>query len=168
MQEDLYEIHIRSLGLAQALNREKFKHTVLLAAKIAYWPVPSWQEAIIQFTLVSERKKDQLVIEKQDEQQEMLKIFPIRKRYGSLDLVQYYNGPAAGELKEILFAASRLAGYATPPMGVAPAIALPSGQKYFLLTRRTPFLEVNIPEHWRPLISENTRNLVGERLGMNR
>jgi len=168
MQEDLYEIHIRSLGLAQALNREKFKHTVLLGAKIAYWPVPTWQEAIVQFTLVSERKKDQLVIEKQDEQQEMLKIFPIRKRYGSLDLVQYYNGSAASELKETLFAASRLASYAAPPMGVAPAIALPSGQKYFLLTRRTPFFEENVPEHWAPLISVNTRNLVSERLGMNR
>ena len=169
MQEELYETHIRSLGLAHALNREKFKNTVLLGAKIAFWPpIPSWQESMIQFTLVSERKKDQLVIEKKDEQQEMLKIFPIRKRYGSLDLVQYYDGPAANDLKETLRAASGLASYAAPPMGVAPALALPSGQKYFLLTRRTPFLEVNIPEHWRPLISENTRNLVGERLGMNR
>jgi hypothetical protein len=169
MQEELYETHIRSLGLAHALNREKFKNTVLLGAKIAFWPpIPSWQESMIQFTLVSERKKDQLVIEKKDEQQEMLKIFPIRKRYGSLDLVQYYDGPAANDLKETLRVASGLASYAAPPMGVAPAIVFPSGQKYFLLTRRTPFLEVNIPEHWRPLIGENTRNLVGDRLGMNR
>jgi hypothetical protein len=168
MQEDLYEIHIRSLGLAHALNREIFKAPVLFAAKIGYWPIPNLQECIIQGTFVSTRNKDELVIEKKGEQQEMLKIFPIRKRYGSLDLVQYYNGPAANELKETLFAASRLASYAAPPMGVAPAIALPSGQKYFLLTRRTPFLEENVPEHWAPLISVNTRNLVSERLGMNR
>jgi hypothetical protein len=163
MQEDLYEIHIRSLGLAQALDREKFKQTVLFAAKIAYCPVFNWQECI-QSALVSNRNKDELLIDKKGEPQEMLKIFPIRKRYGSLDLVQYYDGPAANEMKETLLAASRFAS----SVGVAPAIPFPSEQKYFLLTRRTPFLEVNVPEHWRPLISENTRNLVSERLGMNR
>jgi hypothetical protein len=167
MQEDLYEIHIRSLKLVQELNRENFKAPALFAAKIAYWPIPNLQECIIQGTFFSTMTKDELIIEKKGEQQVMLKIVPIRKRYGSLDLVQYYDGPAAKELKEqFLFRWIQGAGLAYN-MSVPQALAFP-GQEYYLLTRRTPFLELTVPEHWRPLISENTRSLVSERVGMNR
>jgi hypothetical protein len=227
MQEDLYETHIRSLGIAQQLNRDKFKQAAFVAAKFAYvpfptcdMPVPNWHQWFIQVALVGEREKaetpfwvaklayvpiprcdmpvpnwhawfvqfalvgarerdwrrleDQLVIEKEGEQQVMLKVVPIRNRYGSLARVEYYDGPAAKELKEALFIASSLATFTplwascTPPMGIAPAILLPGGRQNFLLTRRTEFREENVREHWRFLISEDARRLVNSRLGLDR
>jgi hypothetical protein len=148
MQEDLYEIHQRSLRVSQDFHAKTFKAATTLAAKLAYWQVfqPAFVEAL------------------ETDQQEMNKILPIRQRFGLLDLVHYYDGPAAKELKEeFLF---RWVQGASMPFGNAASALTFPGHEYFLLTRTTPFLDENPPAHWRPLITKETRRITGGRLGL--
>jgi hypothetical protein len=76
--------------------------------------------------------------------------------------------PGAKELKEEFLAPWIQAAALAGGMGVPQAISFPNGHDYFLLTRKTPFLDETLPDDWRPLIFRETRALVSERVGMNR
>jgi hypothetical protein len=173
MQEDTYEMLQKSLGGAQVVYRDQFRNTAVLGAKLAFWPTPTWQQAIVQFAVVSAKENDA---------QEMNIVVPIRNRYGVLDLVQYYDGPhvrdgkadptglpvmpGAKELKEaFLFPWIQGAGLACN-MSVAQAIAFPTGHEYYLLTRRTQFLQENPPDDWRAVMPRDTRFLIAQRMGV--
>ncbi len=159
MQEDFYEAYQRSLGLTHVLNPDKFRDPAVLAAKIAYWPAPAWQEAIIQAMIVCEKQTDQ---------QEMTKVFPMRRRFGALDLIQYYDGHGAKERKEIFYAASQVGQ--TLGLSKLPFANVFPGHENYMLTRVRPMLEERepIPENWVPLISPGTRSTTRGRLGLDR
>jgi hypothetical protein len=113
MQEDLYEVHQRYLYEMQQLNNELFRQTALQTARI-FWPEPSALEAAVRLGMVV-----QFEIGEQADQG-LVDGMPIRKRYGSLDLMQYYDGPAAQATRTALYAASQVglaAGNAISPMG---------------------------------------------------
>jgi hypothetical protein len=152
MQEDLYEIHQRYLGLSQTVHRETFKKKAALAAKLgffpypievheptrevveaaaaqlAFWPYPTWREEIVRYAVVSQ---------KETEEQQMSRVVPIKKRLGPLDTVDYYDGPDALPLKDALFRWTQGASMAQNN-SVASAITYP-GQEFFLLSRAVAF-----------------------------
>ena len=152
MQEDLYEIHQRYLGLTQKVHAETFKKKAVLAAKVgffpypidlhepnreaveaaaaqlAYWPYPNWREEIVRYAVVSQ---------KETEEQAMSRVVPIKHRLGPLDTVEYYDGPDALPLKEALFRWTQGASMAQNH-SVAAAITYP-GQEFFLLSRAVAF-----------------------------
>lgn len=158
MQEDFYEHYQRSLGITHTLNQAKFREPALLAAKIAYWPTPTWQQSAIQFMLVSEKERDQ---------QEMAKIFPWRKRSGPLDMVQYYHSDESKELKQWL--CGWLHG-ASASAGNPSLVDLFAGREHLYLTADVPLESQASPPSraWVPLISPYARESTRDRLGLNR
>jgi hypothetical protein len=165
VQEDIYEIQIRNaLGKAHEVHREKFKNAAIASTVMAFSPSPGPQAAIVQAYVVTQKANSK----REEDQQEMNSIFPMRRRYGPLDLIQYYDGPAAKELKEeFLFRWIQGAGLAYN-LSVPQALAFPNGHEYYLLTRSTPFFEETPPLHWQALISKESRHVTRERLGINK
>ena len=161
MQEEFYEIYQRSLGEMHRNFPKNFKNAAILTAKVAYWPAPDWTGSLVQFAVVSYKETSK----RDDDIQEMTKVFPMRKRYGPLDRVQYYAGEGAKEAKEMLLVVSQV-GSQTAGTAIDPTLAIPSGREHFLLTRSTPFLEDVVPDNWRALISSSTRTTTGSRLGL--
>lgn len=152
MQEDLYEIHQRYLGLSQRVYLDSFKKKAVLAAKVgffpypvdvvepkreaveeaaiqlAFWPYPAWREELVRYAVVSQ---------KETEEQPMSKVVPIKQRLGPLDTVEYYDGPDALPLKDVIFRWT--AGAAAAPMpNFAASITYP-GQEFFILSRAVGF-----------------------------
>src|SRR5207244_1772363 len=82
MQEEAYETHQRYLREMQIHNREKFKQTAVQSAKI-FWPFPTWLEGATRVGMVAQLEADP---------QELIRVMPIKKCFGSLDMVHYYNG----------------------------------------------------------------------------
>ena len=89
----------------------------------------------------------------------------MKKRTGLLDQLQYYDGPAASDLRHFLFLWTQGAALA-PNMNVAATVTYP-GHEYHLLTRRANDIE-SVPEHWRQLITSETRRITANRLGLDR
>jgi len=103
MQEELYEIHQRYLGLGQKVHAEAFKKRALMTAKVgffpyplelvepktdvveaaaaqlAYWPFTHWREELARYVTVSLSEK---------EQQEVNRILPFKQRQGPLDAIE--------------------------------------------------------------------------------
>ncbi|HZZ77809.1 MAG TPA: hypothetical protein VFE62_04785 [Gemmataceae bacterium] len=152
MQEDLYEIHQRYLSLGQRVYGEAFKKRAALTAKVgffpypleliepkrevveaaaaqlAFWPTSQWREEIARYVAVSELETAQ---------QEMNRILPIKQRQGPLDAIEYYDGPAAKDLKEFLLQWTQGALMA-PTMNVVSAVTPPEIEN-LLLSRAITF-----------------------------
>lgn len=126
MQEDLYEIHQRYLGLTQTVHREEFKNKAILAAKLGFCPYPL--EFVARYALVSQ---------KETEEQQMARVVPTKRRLGPLDTVEYYEGPDAPVLKDALFRWTQGAALAQNN-SVAAAISYP-GLEFHLLSRAVAF-----------------------------
>ena len=183
MQEDMYETHLKALKGAQKLYAEDFNRTAVSGAHIASWHVadgtalfnPALPMLMLHKVVAWNPKKGEKpydpVSAVQDEPDEMLKILPIRQFYGPLDLVQYYDGAGAKELKEqFLHRWLQGASYATQmtiPNAILYPNGQPTGQDYFLLSHTVPFAEEFEQKNgWRPLITPATRAIVAQRLGM--
>ncbi len=124
-----------------------------LSAKLANWPLPSWREALV---------RDFVVRNKEREDPQMPKVLPIRKRWGPLDAVEYYDGPHAKEVKEALLLFTIGHGL---PMNAVTAIPYP-GIEYFYLCRRTPFIPETFAPNWKPIITAESRRVTAGRLGL--
>ncbi|MBI1831338.1 MAG: hypothetical protein HYR84_07810 [Planctomycetes bacterium] len=164
MQDDTYDIFQKYLGLTQKHRSKEFERALTLGAKIGnLWSMAPGLPAAAQYHLVGKLESEK------DPKKPMLRdILPARKRYGELDLVHFYDGPGAKELKEdFLFPWIHGASVAAN-RSVPQAIAFPNGHEYFLGALRTPFRQDKIGEHWRPLISAETRHLYFERAGLNK
>jgi hypothetical protein len=95
----------------------------------------------------------------------MNKVVPFRNRYGVLDHTQYYDGPDAKALKEeFLFRWIQGASLATN-MSVATAVTYP-GHEYYLLTRAVPSYDVAAPKDWKTVVSDDSRYITKQRLGL--
>ena len=105
---------------------------------------------------------------KEKDQQQMSRVVPIPNRMGPLDMVEYYDGPMAKELKEqFLFAWIAGAGL-SQNMSVASAVTFP-GHEYFLLSRAVTFQDAtSFHANWQPLILESTRAVTLGRRGVAR
>jgi hypothetical protein len=165
MQEELYEKYQRYLREMQLFHREKFKQAALQSAKL-FWPMPSCLEALSRVVMVTQFETDD---------QNLIHIMPIKKCYGPLDLIHYYDGPQAKEMKTALAAASQF-GLA-PGLGLAsaPQVALDAfsarllpEHEYYYLTKTTKVIEANVGPDWRPLIADETRRIVAIRLKLDR
>jgi hypothetical protein len=73
----------------------------------------------------------------------------------------------AKELKEDFLFRWTLGAGLCQNMSVAGAITLP-GHEYLLLSRMIPFLQEDHPKDWKPLISQESRRVTMDRLGLNR
>ena len=108
--------------------------------------------------------------------QALINVIPIRKRYGPLDMIQYYDGPSAKEIKTAMYTLSQMglaAGNASsvtdPNFRLAWFSAtLAPDHQYFYLTRTTKFVEENLPADYRPLITAETRRISNGRLNLDR
>jgi hypothetical protein len=166
MQEDLYEIHQRYLGIGQSVYRESFKKKAVLAAKVGFFPYPidlyEPQGDVRYHTLTAdvfqpgavesaaaqlaywpypawreEIARYAVVSLKELEEQQMRSVLPMKHRLGPLDMVEYYDGPDALPLKEALFQWTVGAGL-SQNMSVASAITYP-GHEFFLMSRAVSF-----------------------------
>jgi hypothetical protein len=77
--------------------------------------------------------------------------------------VQYYDGPAAKEVKEWLTDVLNAVSLST---GARP-VYFPA-YEYMLLTRMTPFTEDTAPANWRHIINPETRETAADRLNLPR
>jgi hypothetical protein len=182
MQEDFYEVYQQYLGATQKVHSELFKSKSLLNAKLpfapyptevndpspeqldllvatlAHWPISTWREALARHVLVTEKAKDQQV---------MNRVANIKKRTGPLDRVQYWDSPVGNEVREAVFLWSQGAQVWMNP-NLTGTTTYP-GHHYHLLTRLSSDLEEPQPEsHWRPLINPGTRSITANRLGLDR
>jgi hypothetical protein len=159
VQEDICEAYQKYLRRVQKAHRQKFTGPPLLAA-IAFWPVPNWQEALVQSAIVSDRAADELF---------MLNTYNSRIVYGPLDTFQYFEAPDGKELQEWMSAWIQGAN-ASNGQPLTGMFAFP-GQENFLLTRATPFVDerpLPTDQPWRALIPATVRELVRQRLGLLR
>jgi len=181
MQEEFYEFYQHYLGETQKVHSETFKKKALqyaklpfgpvpnaevdlskeeiatIAASFAYFPLPSWRETIARQVLIAEKEKDQQV---------MNSVAKMRKRTGALDQVQFFDKPGANDLREFLYLWTQGASL-SQHMSVASTVSIP-GQQYFLLTRKVNDIDAAPPQHWVPLITDSTRAITADRLGLNR
>ncbi|MSQ93114.1 MAG: hypothetical protein EXR98_01005 [Gemmataceae bacterium] len=161
VQEDIYELQLRYLREQQEFNSELFKQAVLKAARLPLSPTACWFGGLDPVSRVG------LVMVAEKDGQGMHRAIPIGNRYGSLDWIQFYDAPAAKELKEqFLFGWIQGASLATN-MSIAGAVTIP-GHEYYLLTRATPFAEESRPTHWRHLVSPESREISQIRAGVKR
>jgi hypothetical protein len=181
MQEEFYEFYQHYLGETQKIHSEVFKRKALQFAKLPFGPVPSeavdlskeeietlagklalfpasnWREALARNVAIRIKEADQ---------QWMNSIAKMKKRTGALDQVQYYDGPGANDLRDFLFMWTHGADLALSP-NLANTVSVP-GHHYFLLTRKINDIEAPPPQHWRPLITAESRRITAGRLGLDR
>lgn len=127
-----------------------------LVARLAQLPGLGWREAIVRYGVVALKEK---------EEQQMLRVVPIRTRTGPLDNVEYYDGPLAKEIKEDVLFRWTLGAAVCQNMSIAGVVTYP-GHEYFLLSRVTPSRETSVPEGWKPLISGESRRVTMGRMGL--
>ena len=132
--------------------------TAMLAARLASWPMTGWREALVRYYVVSTKEKDE---------QLMLSVVPIPRRLGPLDTVEYYDGPMAKEIKEDFLFRFAIGAGLCQNMSIASAVTYP-GHEYFLLSRTAPGDEELPPADWKALITQESRRITAERLGLNR
>jgi hypothetical protein len=176
MQEDFYEVYQKYLRECQKVHSELFKKKMVLSAQLpvcpypteiddpskeaieklavqlASWPYPDWRGAVVRYAVVTNAEK---------EEQQMLRILPIKKRMGPMDRVQYYDGPHANKLREVLFGL-------TQGLSVAQnmrTVPFPD-QEYWMLTRTAN--PDDVPSNWKALITPETRRIAANRLGLDR
>jgi hypothetical protein len=152
LQEELYEVYQRYLGDVQQLNKSTFSNVAVWDAHRSLGPVASWPEAIALYYAVEKVASDP---------SQLLRVVPISNRLGDLDRIRYYDGPAAREIRERLFAWTQGAQVAMSPNFVA-AVTYP-GQERFLLTQAVP-REIALPPFWSMLITDETHRIVDNRL----
>jgi hypothetical protein len=188
MQEDFYETYQRYLGETQKVHRGTFERKALqfaklpfgpvpnevvdlsqdqivqLAGDLAYFLMPTWREAIARHVAITTKESDQ---------QTMSTVGKMRNRMGALDHVHYYDAPGAKEVRECLFLWTQGASLA-PTISVAPTagvlastISFP-GHHYLYLTRQVGNADTEPATNWRRLITDETRRITADRLGLNR
>ena len=179
MQEDFCEVYQKYLRECQNVRSEMFKKKLMLSAKLpflpypleatdptsgeieaftaklAFWPYPNWLETVVRSGAVSKAEKDE---------QQMIRILPIRERTGPVDRIQYYDGPAANDLRGFLFAWTQGAALAQN-MSFAATVTYP-GLEYHMLTRTAD--SDDIPSNWTPLITKESRRIARNRLFLDR
>jgi hypothetical protein len=144
----------RSALAAQAFTGQYLLDDVgTLSVQLANWPLTSWREALV---------RDFVVRNKEREDPNLPKVLPIRKRWGPLDAVEYYDGPHAKEVKEALHRVTTAAGL---HMNAFTAIPYPGFEPIYL-TRETPFIPETFAPHWKPIITAETRRVTAGRLGL--
>jgi hypothetical protein len=180
MQEDFYEGYQKYLRECQKVRSELFKQKLVLAAKLpfcpypteidnptkedteklaaqlAFWPYPDWRAAVVRWGVVTKTEK---------EEQQMQRVPYIKKRTGPIDRVQYYDGPNANKLREVLFGLTQ--GFQLAQnMSFAATVTFP-GHEYHMLTR-TGNADEPLPDNWKVLITPETRRIARNRLGLDR
>jgi len=162
MQDETYEMYQIYLGLSQKHRGDEFKRALTLGGKIgAFWSMSPGLDAIAQYHVVGKLEQ-----EKDPSKQMLREILPARQRYGDIDLIHYYDGAGAKDLKdEFLHPWLHAAGFAVN-MSVPQAIAFPNGHEYYLATLRTSFRRDKVHDEWRPLIASQTRDLFFTKLSL--
>jgi hypothetical protein len=153
VQEDVYETYVRYLETSRKLAPEIFRRHALWGAKLQL--PDTWLQAVAAYHVVTATERDV---------QAMQKTLPrSRNHRGELDKVQYYDGPAAKEVKEWLTDVLNAVSLST---GARP-VYFPA-YEYMLLTRMTPFTEDTAPANWRHIINPETRETAADRLNLPR
>ncbi len=151
VQEDAYELLVQHMRLVQNQNRKSFQKVFKGMAQFGVWPHVSFDD----FNLLTPEQNN--------------KIMPVRTVRGILDDVQFYDGPDAEKLKEILQAVTYAPIHASTlgafgfcfPVALVPHPA----QRHFLLSRSVLY-GTPVPANWRPLVSNDNIMQVRERLGL--
>jgi hypothetical protein len=144
----------RAALAGQALAGNAFLDDVgTLNARLAYWPLSDWRETLV---------RDFVVRAKEREDPQLSKVLPIRRRTGPLDAVEYYDREDAKQVKEALMLVTTGIGL---HMNAVTAIPYP-GTQYFYLTRTIPLLQEELPPHWKPIITAESRRIAAGRLGL--
>ena len=127
-----------------------------LVAQMAMLPGLGWRDALVRYFVVTTKER---------EEQQMLKVVPIKTRTGPLDNVEYYDGPLAKEIKEDVLFRWTLGAGLCQNMSIAGAITYP-GHEYFLLSRVMPALQEKSPPNWTPMMTQESRRVTAGRLGL--